>query len=85
MKQKVLIELIINNQCNKRCEYCDLDFRNKSFRKEDLDVFISFLQDNCGEVEYFYINFFGGEPLLSYDEIRYFVSHVGIENIKYSI
>ena len=85
MKQKVLIELIINNQCNKRCEYCDLDFRNKNFSHHDLDRLIYFLKENKDEVKYFYINFFGWEPLLSYEEIKYFVLNVGIKNIKYSV
>jgi len=85
MKNNVLIELIINNQCNKRCDYCDLDFRNKKFEKEDLDIFIDFLRKNSEEVNYFFINFFGWEPLLSYEEVKYFVWNVWVENIKYSI
>jgi len=37
------------------------------------------------KVEYFHINFFWGEPLLSFDKIVYFITKVWISNIKYSI
>ena len=40
--KNILIEVIINNQCNKRCQYCDLDFKNKSLSKENIDDFLFF-------------------------------------------
>jgi len=85
MSKSVLIEVIINNQCNKRCEYCDLDFRNESMDHTSLDTLIEFLQKEREKVEYFHINFFWGEPLLSFDKIVYFITKVWISNIKYSI
>jgi sulfatase maturation enzyme AslB (radical SAM superfamily) len=54
--KKILIELILTNSCNKRCEYCDLDFKTKSFSFNDLDLFINFLKNNKAE---YTINFFG--------------------------
>lgn len=68
--EKILIELILTNNCNKRCEYCDLDFNNKSLSFQDLDLFIIFLKDNKAEYS---INFFWWEPLLAYDKIKYFL------------
>lgn len=53
--QNILIELILTNQCNKRCQYCDLDFKNNFFSKEKLDVFINFLRQNPANYS---INFF---------------------------
>jgi sulfatase maturation enzyme AslB (radical SAM superfamily) len=53
---KILIELILTNSCNKRCEYCDLDFKTKSLSFDDLDLFIDFLKNNKAE---YTINFFG--------------------------
>lgn len=85
MSKSVLIEVIINNQCNKRCEYCDLNFRNESMDCTNLDILIEFLQKESGKVEYFHINFFWGEPLLSFDKILYFITRVWIPNIRYSI
>lgn len=83
--KNILIEVIINNQCNKRCQYCDLDFKNKSLSKENIDDFLFFLNSNKSKVNYFHINFFGWEPLLSFDKIKYFVENNKVENIKFSI
>jgi MoaA/NifB/PqqE/SkfB family radical SAM enzyme len=58
MKKKLLIEIVMTNQCNKRCPYCKLDFKNKSISKENIDAFIMFLKENSQKVEYFLINFF---------------------------
>lgn len=66
----ILIELILTNQCNKRCEYCDLDFRNKSLSYEDLDLFIDFLSKNKA---HYTINFFWWEPLLEFEKLKYFL------------
>ena len=52
---KILIELILTNQCNKRCEYCDLDFQNKSLSFNDLNLFIEFINKNKAN---YTINFF---------------------------
>lgn len=75
---KILIELIITNQCNKRCEYCDLEFRDKSLSFQDIDLFIDFIIKNKAEYN---INLFWGEPLLSYDKVQYFIDN-SKENIK---
>lgn len=83
--QNILIEIIVNNQCNKRCQYCDLDFKNKSLSNKNIDDFLFFLDYNKNEVNYFHINFFGWEPLLSFDKIKYFIQNNKIKNIKYSI
>lgn len=66
----ILIELILTNQCNKRCEYCDLDFRNKSLSYSDLDLFIDFLSKNKAN---YTINFFWWEPLLEFEKLKYFL------------
>lgn len=66
----ILIELILTNQCNKRCEYCDLDFRNKSLSYDDLDLFVDFLSKNKAN---YTINFFWWEPLLEFEKLKYFL------------
>lgn len=68
--QNILIELILTNKCNKRCEYCDLEFKNKSLSFWDLDLFIWFLKNNQAK---YTINFFWWEPLLEFEKIKYFI------------
>jgi sulfatase maturation enzyme AslB (radical SAM superfamily) len=56
---KLLIELIITNSCNKKCEYCDLDFRNIFISDEIISLFNKFIREEEKKVDYFHINFFG--------------------------
>lgn len=70
--QKILIELILTNRCNKRCNYCDLDFKNKSLSFQDIDLFFEFVKNNIAEYS---INFFWGEPLLEFEKLKYFVDN----------
>lgn len=86
MMKKILIEVVTTNDCNRRCSYCDLDFRKNKIKISDLDKLILFIKNNHKEVEYFIINFFWWEPLLSFDSITYFVEQTkNISNVKYSI
>ncbi|MDD2566160.1 MAG: radical SAM protein [Candidatus Gracilibacteria bacterium] len=78
----IYIELIITNGCNKRCQYCDLDFSHKSFSYSNLDKFIEFLKNNKAN---YTINFFGGEPLLEFDKLKYFLENSKSYVNKYSI
>lgn len=79
---KVLIELILTNQCNKRCKYCDLEFKNRSISEKDIDLFIDFISNNKAEYN---INFFWWEPLLEYDKIKYFVDKTKGSISKFSV
>ncbi len=77
-----LIELILTNQCNKRCDYCDLNFKNKSFSFKELDLFIEFLKNNKA---IYTINFFGFEPLLAFDKLKYFLDNSKLYVKKFSL
>ncbi len=79
---KILIELILTNKCNKRCEYCDLDFQNKSLSFDELDIFINFIKKNKAN---YTINFFWGEPLLEFEKLKYFVNESKNNVSKFSI
>lgn len=81
----ILIEIIMSNQCNKRCPYCDLNFYNQSFSRTSLDIFSDFLDKNRSKVKYFHINFFWWEPLLSFDDIVYIVEKQSHYQNKYSL
>ena len=79
---KILIELILTNQCNKRCEYCDLDFKVKSLSFNELDLFIHFLKTNKAD---YTINFFWWEPLLEFGKLKYFFDNSKQYVSKFSI
>ncbi len=84
--KNILFELVITNQCNKRCKYCDLDFKNNTISNEVLDSFIDLLIKNESSNISFLINFFWWEALLEYNKIVYFIERTkNIENIRYSI
>ncbi len=82
---KILLEIILTNQCNKRCEYCDLDFRNTALSYEQLERCIAFLEREAAYIEYLHVNFFWGEPLLEFEKLKYFIEHISLKNIKFSI
>lgn len=82
---KVLIEVIITNQCNKRCEYCDLDFRTTFISDEHVESLTSLVNRESEKLEYIHLNFFGWEPLLWFDKIRKIVEWMSAKNVKYSL
>lgn len=70
--------LIMTELCNFNCSYC---FQNKGKKninvstvEKALDFFFPLLTEEC------YINFFGGEPLLAFDQIRQTVSYFQEKN-----
>jgi len=81
--EKILIEVIITNQCNKRCNYCDLNFSNKVISDNNIILLSDFI--NLYKKNYFHINFFWGEPLLEFDKIKNIINKIKSKNIKYSI
>ena len=86
MKPKFLFEIIMSNQCNRRCEYCKLDFVEQHISRQYLDDMIALLKIHQWEYESVQINFFGGEPLLNFKGIEYFVEQTqGLSNMSYSI
>lgn len=76
--KKILIEVIISNQCNKRCEYCDLDFRNQEISDKNIDKFLETLRNSKEEIS---LNFFGWEPLLNFEKIKKISENIP-ENVK---
>lgn len=85
-KDKILLELIITNQCNKRCDYCDLNFKDKYISKKSINAFYNKYILTGKQYESLYINFFWWEPLLNFDLIIYTVKKFNnIKNIRFSI
>lgn len=71
MKHNILIEIIVTNQCNKRCSYCDLDFRSQFIQQQEIDNLYKILKNSRNEIGDIVINFFGGEPFLNFTIIEY--------------
>jgi len=57
-RPNILFELIITNQCNKRCPYCDLNFDSIYQTQQQLELFSDFLSHNQGQAENILVNFF---------------------------
>lgn len=80
-KEKLLFEIVVSRQCNKRCPYCDLDFSSDFITEEVIDHTINYFSSISQEIESLSVNFFGGEPILAMDKIEYFVSRLQENNI----
>lgn len=74
------IVLELSNDCNLNCIYCygsggcygrKRELMSTTTAKKAID----FLFNNCGRVKYPHITFFGGEPLLNYEVLKYCVEY----------
>ena len=85
------ITLIPTFACNLSCTYCyqnGLDF--DVITDENIETFISFVMNRLKETEAenFHLSWFGGEPLLVFDKIKYIneklIQYCNQNNIKFS-
>jgi len=84
--KKFLFEIIMSKACNKRCEYCKLDFESQNISNDSLDSLINILKWNKNSLDNVIINFFGWEPLLNFSWIKYFVNKTkNFDCLDYSI
>ena len=63
--------IILNLACNCDCPYC---FENKNghfMSEETADAYLKWLEPQVKDIKYFYMSWFGGEPLLSKKMIEY--------------
>ena len=83
------LALIVTDDCNFHCSYCpqkkqDIYIKPATIEKA-VDFFYPTLEENA------YIVFYGGEPLLAFDEIKYAVNcikekeNTGKKNIRFSL
>lgn len=84
-KRKIIIDLIMSKNCNRRCEYCPLDFSDHYLNKNNIDYLINFLLINHDEYDLCTINFFWWEPLLNFENIKYFIENNINNKINYTI
>lgn len=86
MNRKILIEVIVSNQCNKRCSYCDLDFYGKEIQTSNIFHLTRIIEKSYLKFNSITLNFFWGEPLLWFSKIQDIVHGLQhIENVSYSI
>ena len=65
------VQLLMSTGCNLSCRYCyQDDKKNKNMSKEVMESFIDFLCDTNPETSTL-IDFFGGEPLVNWEIIKY--------------
>ncbi len=66
------LSLVIHTtkECNFRCQYCYLDFRNQFVSGEIKDSIIKFIQKRINQFNSVRISWFGGEPLLGMNTIQ---------------
>lgn len=93
-KQKQLV-LSITENCNMRCEYCGYhdkyqhNYNPHTMSKETIERSIKQFMNHSTKSEEVFISFYGGEPLIGYDKIKYAVqvceqNHLG-QMVNYSI
>ncbi|MGC9043368.1 MAG: radical SAM protein [Myxococcota bacterium] len=84
-RDKIIWALYINHRCNLNCNYCYLRKTqdNRVIKRDSLRCIIDFIykfnRENLREVE---LGFFGKEPLLNFDIIKYAVSYIKESNYK---
>ncbi len=68
------VTFCVTDSCNFSCHYCSQkkgkQIIDPVLTRQAIDFFLPFLK-NCS-----YVNFYGGEPLLAFDRIRYAVNHI---------
>ncbi len=73
--RKLMLMLVVTRQCNFRCIYCSQEHVNLIMTRSTFDSIYLWLEQLFERKEYQHLelSFFGGEPLLEYDNIVYFL------------
>lgn len=66
---KFEIVIYATNRCNFRCAYCTQEHVEKNLKKETIEQIIEFIEKTAENVDEIELNWFGGEPLLQYNDI----------------
>lgn len=74
MNKKLTYTLIMTEACNLRCKYCYINKNPKKISKEVLDAFILLILKQLQEGYFIKVDIFGGEPLLAWEEVQYFIN-----------
>lgn len=74
------IRFNLTKQCNLRCEYCYVDFKNEVLSYSAATNIIDFYLEQLGEKIDF--SFFGGEPLLEFELLEKLVAYICKKNTE---
>lgn len=83
--RKIIIDLMMTNSCNKICHYCPINFDWTFLSKENIDYLIEYLDANYDSYDQCTINFFWWEPLLNFENIKYFIESNVNDKIIYTL
>lgn len=75
------VTLFTTRQCNFRCRYCYEKFSNEKMTRDAYDYVINFIKNKIirGDYKNIRINLFGGEPLIVYEDIIWFLEKLNFE------
>lgn len=84
--KKFELVLYVTDQCNFRCVYCPVSYKNEKFSNENWEALYKHIEKGIisGLYEIIDISFFGGEPLLEIDNILSFLKNLDILAKKYT-
>lgn len=63
--------VILNLACNCDCPYCFENKNDQFMTTETADAYLKWLEPQVRDIKYFYMSWFGGEPLLSKGMMEY--------------
>lgn len=71
----------VTNSCNLACKYCFEHSKNGLILDlEDMKKTLDYLYENSDKSSVFYVAFFGGEPLLRWNDIKALIKHANEKN-----
>jgi len=91
IKKQPLLQILLNvtHRCNLACRYCYADYGDYGgpathMKKEIAKKSVDFLLKASENSEYCRITFFGGEPLLNFDLIKYVIRYAKEQSLQYN-
>lgn len=75
-EHKFQMVIYTTNKCNFRCIYCTQNHVGKTFEEQTIEQIMKFIEKKTEEVQEMELNWFGGEPLLQYEDIVRILSRV---------
>jgi uncharacterized protein len=84
------LTFIVTDDCNFNCSYCTQQKEKKTISRSTIEKAVNFFYPFFKENADIYIGFYGGEPLLAYEELKYAAlllekNKIGNEKIKFSV
>lgn len=81
-KPSFTLNLIITENCNLKCKYCYVNQSSKEISYEVIDAAIDFLDNIKNDYEIINVELFGGEPLVAFDKVKYYINKIKEKNFN---